>query len=189
MIPGAGTAAGIALGVKIIGGITGYAVGIAWEAESLADLEDEQVNEILSSTANPTLTLHPRKESRAAPTDSTQFLFLIPNRQVRLLPITIKQAFRLADPKKRLIATRIIDWNLREPTAAAPHAQPMSLTDYPPFQRLSPEAPRTPPPAIRRACHMQKPGSCRRQRISYRTIPIRSTQRRGYRISSPSLRM
>ena len=139
VVPGAGTTAGVVLGAKIIGGVAGYAVGMVWKAESLEDLKDERVNEILRATANPTLTLHPHKWSHSAPTDSTQFLFLIPNRRIRLLPITIKQAFRLADGKERLIATRIVDWNLRETAPAAPHAQPMSLADYPPFQQLAPE--------------------------------------------------
>ena len=140
VVPGAGTTAGIVFGAKIIGGVAGYAAGIVWKADSLGDLKDERVNEILRSTANPTLTLHPYEESRSAPTGITQFLFLIPNRRVRLLPITIKQTFRLENSEKILTATRIVDWNLRETASAAPHAQPMSLTDYPPFQRLSPEA-------------------------------------------------
>ena len=142
VIPGAGTIAGVGTGVfvgKIIGGLAGYVVTVVYKAKSLEDLKDEQVNEILRSTANPTLTLHPRRESRSTPPDSTQFLFLIPNQRVRLLPITIKQAFLHEGVEKRLIATRVVDWNLSETASAAPHAQPMSLADYPPFQRLSPE--------------------------------------------------
>ena len=142
--PGGGTAAGAAtgyvLGGKIIGAVSGYAVGIVWKAESLEDLEDEKVQEILSSTANPTLILLPEEVSRIIPTVRTQFLFLIPDRQVRLLPITIKQTFLHQGTEKKLIASRSVDWNLSETAAAAPHARPMSLADYPPFQRLSPEA-------------------------------------------------
>ncbi|MDD9975802.1 MAG: T9SS type A sorting domain-containing protein [Candidatus Poribacteria bacterium] len=140
VIPGAGTAAGVVFGAKIIGGVAGYVVGIAWKAENLANLEDDRKIDILSSTANPTMLLFPHAESRTAPPEISQYLFFIPDRRVRLLPITTKQTFRLADGKERLTATRIVEWNLRETAAAAPHAQPMSLADYPPFQRLSPEA-------------------------------------------------
>ena len=140
VVPGAGTAAGIAFGAKIIGGVSGYAVAVVWKAESLADLEDDRVNEILSSTANPTLLLHPRKESRTAPPEITQYLFLIPNQWVRLLPITIKQVHAFPGTKQRLTATHIIEWNLMETASAAPHSQSSSLADYLPFQRLSPEA-------------------------------------------------
>ena len=140
VFPGAGTTAGVVLGAKIIGGVAGYALGVVYRVEKLATLEDNEVIGILEGTADPTLTLHPREVSGTVPPEITQVLFFIPDRQVQILPITIKQAFRPAGTEKRLAATRIIDWNLSETAAAAPHAQPMSLADYPPFQRLSPEA-------------------------------------------------
>ncbi len=144
VLPGAGTTAGVVFGAKIIGsvvgGVAGYTVGIAWKGKSLGDLEDDRVIDILRYTANPTLTLFPQAESRTVSPAISQYLFFTPDRWVRLVPITIKQAYRHRYGKKRLTATYIGEWNLRETASAAPHAQPMSLADYPPFQRLSPEA-------------------------------------------------
>ena len=140
LIPGAGTAAGAATGFvvggKITGAVGGFVVGVFWDNRDLKNLEDEKVQEILSSTANPTLFLISEEVSRITPKVRAQYLFLIP-KEVQFLPITIAQTFD--NNGKMLVASRRVDWNLRETAAAAPHAQPMSLADYPPFQRLSPE--------------------------------------------------
>ena len=141
LIPGGGTAAGASTGFvvggKITGAVGGFLIAIFWNAKDLKDLEDEKVQEILSSTANPTLLLIPEEVSRTTPKVRTQFLFLIP-KKVELPPITIKQTFR-NNGKKTWPAKRVVNGNLWKPAAAAPHAHPMSLADYPPFQRLSPE--------------------------------------------------
>ena len=141
LIPGGGTAAGAAAGFvvggKITGAVGGFLVAIFWNNKDLKNLEDEKVQEILSSTANPTLLLIPEEVSRTTPKVRTQFLFLIP-KEVEFLPITIKQTFR-NNGKTTWPAKLVVDGNLGKTASAAPHAQPMSLTDYPPFQRLSPE--------------------------------------------------
>ena len=147
VLPGAGTAAGAIIGAQVIGSVAGYAIGVAvkYQAEQKF-IVNKQVTEILKSTADPILTLHPPERSHIAPAEITHTLFLIPNLRLSWIRITVEQVYTSKDTDAEVVtAQHIVEWNLEEtwreenPGLAAPHAQQMSLADYPPFQLLPPQ--------------------------------------------------
>ena len=95
------------------------------------------------------ITLEPRKpdwwnpftwySTPGYPNNAFSFVILLKNRngrQIRNLEFTIEQEYKKGDNSYTSVARG--KWAL-ESAAAAPHAQPMSLADYPPFQSLPAE--------------------------------------------------
>ena len=136
--------------------IAGSFIGILYEAWT-ADLKK---NEILKATADPQIRLTNSKfakiqigqrgakqraqERSGRPNEELRFLFLL-NEQVPAININIEQVYFLVDDFEyrevpAYTATYAGTWQLGNSAMAAPSAQPMSLTNYPAFQSLSPEA-------------------------------------------------
>ena len=108
------------------------------------DREEPTIEEqILAFTADPFLILQPSPEwTYAWPPDvESRYLFRIPRRMEKI-HITVEQVYSLktGNDEEPVAYTAEFGavWNLL--AAAAPHAQPMSLADYRPFQLLPPEA-------------------------------------------------
>lgn len=160
-----GVLAAISVKVKVTAAAGLQGGLLAYRLWTIDDIPEEE-QEILSSTADPVLIFRPfipktdfnfwddvldvlpdSLYSTSHFTDKAiDVLFLVKSSAVRQnLGITISQTYKLPKSDKQEAAAYRGIWNLEEtwhlenPGAAAPSARPMSLADYPPFQRLSPD--------------------------------------------------
>ena len=152
-----GTAAGAFIGGLVGSGIgtgVGYLItgGPAPDPEALGEGDVE----ILSSTADPIVFfLHASTEEAAGtirPKGNLETLFFVRQnlRESPIIPITIQQNFRIKDSAGRISLGEtysvlykgeldLVSQGFAIPSPAAPSAQPMVLSNYPPFQQLPPD--------------------------------------------------
>ena len=151
VIPGIGTAVGVISG-KAIGSAVGFAVAIVSSVVINQVQAGEKEEAILASTADPVLILQPFdfEEETGRPSGAFEKLFLIPRREIKEIRIVVAQVYRLKSEQtirtplpfvedEARVVTYEGTWNLEDGTFAAPGAHPVSLSDYPPFQQLSPQ--------------------------------------------------
>ena len=151
VIPGIGTAAGVISG-KAIGSAVGFAVAVVSSVVINQVQAGEKEEAILASTADPVLVLQPfdSKEETGRPSGAFEKLFLIPQRQIKEIRIVVAQVYRLKSEQTIRTPLPFVEddthvvtyegtWNLEDGTFAAPGVLPVSLSDYPPFQQLSPQ--------------------------------------------------
>ena len=93
-------------------------------------------DELLAFTANPTLILLPISGQKTPPADEDRYLFRIP-KPLSEIAVTIEQVY-LVD--ENLYTAKYQGVYPLAGGAAAPGLPSMSLSEYPPFQWLSPEA-------------------------------------------------
>ena len=110
------------------------------------------INQALQATADPTIILPSSKHRRGRPQGKNRYLVLI-TQQITHIRMRVEQKYNLlpsdkavvgnADPTYTAVYSGTWDlektWKQENGISAAPSAHPMSLSDYPPFQMLSPE--------------------------------------------------
>ena len=161
-LPGVGTIVGAAIG-GFVGAGTGSVVGYLVTGGSAPDPEDigENELEILASTADPIIVFsHALDDEEITGTDppkgKLETLFFIRQnlRNSPIIPVTIQQDFRIRDAgivsfgetytarfegSLNLVSRGFVPDGQAAPSQLSIHGQPMALSDYAPFQRLSPE--------------------------------------------------
>ena len=144
----AGALIGTVIPVKgnIIGAGIGFLIGAGVSVVGVWNEETSAEDVILQATADPFFELLPSESEEdvaGRPTGSTRFLFFIP-RQITDIRIKVEQEYSLKSVPRNPVyvytAPHQETWDLEVDASAAPAAQLMSLSDYPPFQQLPPEA-------------------------------------------------
>ena len=134
-------------GSALIGLIPGYGTlinfGIA--VGSAAYNRILTIDEILKSRMDPRIALDawgsardatPRWRNPGRPADESKYVLIFP-RRITEIGVTLEQVYMLKSDQANLhTATYEGTYNLENNAFAAPHAQPMLLSDYPPFQLL-----------------------------------------------------
>ena len=103
------------------------------------------IDEILKSRMNPKIVLDawgysrdpaPRWRNPGRPDDESRYVLILP-RRVTEIGVIVEQVYMLKSDQGNLHPARYEGtYNLENSAFAAPHAQPISLSDYPPFQLL-----------------------------------------------------
>ena len=125
---------------KVIGKTTNFltATGLRTVSNLTGGDEEEPSieDELLAFTANPILILVPPSGQKTRPQGEDRYLFRIP-KQLTEIDITVEQVYFVGE---NAFTAKYQGVYPLEGAAAAPGLAPMSLSDYLPFQWLSPEA-------------------------------------------------
>ena len=135
------------VGCAIIGSTAGFIVGFGTSAIKIFTTASQQKSEILRSTADPVFFLKPSDfgDGAGRPPSVLDVLFLFRKQLKETIQIKVVQTFRLKSKTRALwydptyTVTYDGTLNLEDGTLAAPGVQPMTLSDYPPFQLLPPD--------------------------------------------------
>ena len=126
---------------KVIGQTTNFltATGLRTVSDLIGGDEEEPSieDELLAFTADPTLILTPISAQQTRPKGEARYLFRIPKQQLTEIAVTVEQVYFVG---KNAFTAKYEGVYPLEGAAAAPGLAPMSFSDYPPFQWLSPEA-------------------------------------------------
>ena len=137
---GAVPGAGIGCAIGTVAAPLIYTVGKhSWKVHE-AEKEAEKL------LGDPVIELKSDKETPGLPRDDTFRILVLIQKRVPNVKVGVGLEYQLnsekrwfaPDPTYSLMYEET--WNLAASAAAAPGAQPMSLSDYPSFQQLSPEA-------------------------------------------------
>ena len=145
VLPGAGKLFGKSfhyqLAARSIGSRAGNRIGVG--LRKLGKKEPTKEEMILAETADPFFLIQPTEdtvleaETGRPRLDRYRVLFLI-EKEITEIGITVEQAYQLKEEGPLYVAKSTHIWNLKGGFGSAPRAQPIALSNYPPFQELPP---------------------------------------------------
>ena len=150
VLPGAGNIFGAGVGgfvgqlsARVIGSVAGNVVGVGLRKLKSRTEVPAKTEMILAETADPFFLIQPTEdtvleaETGRPRLDRYRVLFLI-EKEITEIGITVEQAYQLKEEGPLYVAKSTHIWNLKGGFGSAPRAQPIALSNYPPFQELPP---------------------------------------------------